>query len=143
MSPHLVVISGYVLTENVTAFVVVLGLSLCVDVRLRWRFVSAAAVLGFAVFADPSLYGYPYREDPEQPAFGSSWGRLREVLSARVAADPARYVYWYAIQKPVGLWGGISCKAATCRSTMSPTRRTNVRRSSWVPTGSFAGCMFR
>lgn len=56
------------------------------------------------VFHDPRLVGYPYHEDPEQPAFGSSWAKLREVLGARVAADPVRYVVWYALEKPLWLW---------------------------------------
>jgi len=57
------------------------------------------------VFHDPRLRGFPYREDPAQPAFGASWAGLREVLGPRVAADPWRYLAWYTIEKPVWLWG--------------------------------------
>ena len=57
------------------------------------------------VFRDPRMFGQPYREDPEQPAFGSSWPRLREVLGRRVAERPVRYGVWYAVEKPVWLWG--------------------------------------
>ena len=57
------------------------------------------------VFRDPRWFGYPYLEDPEQPAFGASWESLREVLGRRVAADPWRYFVWYACEKPVWLWG--------------------------------------
>jgi 4-amino-4-deoxy-L-arabinose transferase-like glycosyltransferase len=57
------------------------------------------------VFGDAHSFGYPYREDPEQPAFGSSWSALAEVLGRRVAADPWRYLSWYACEKPVWLWG--------------------------------------
>ncbi|MFY9342788.1 MAG: glycosyltransferase family 39 protein, partial [Planctomycetota bacterium] len=56
------------------------------------------------VHCDPRLCGYPYREDPEQPAFGASWSALGSVLAERVAADPWRYAVWYACQKPVWLW---------------------------------------
>ncbi len=57
------------------------------------------------VFRDPRWRGFPYREDPEQPAFGSSWAGLGDVLRRRVAAEPWRYLSWYAIEKPVWLWG--------------------------------------
>jgi 4-amino-4-deoxy-L-arabinose transferase-like glycosyltransferase len=56
------------------------------------------------VFQDSRLFGYPYREDPEQPAFGASWSGLSRVLGPRIAADPWRYVWWYAVEKPVWLW---------------------------------------
>jgi len=56
------------------------------------------------VFRDPRLRGFPYREDPEQPAFGSSWHDLGRVLGPRVSAEPLRYVLWYLVQKPLWLW---------------------------------------
>jgi 4-amino-4-deoxy-L-arabinose transferase-like glycosyltransferase len=56
------------------------------------------------VFQDPRWFGYPYREDPAQPEFGSSWAKLGEVLGPRVAAEPLRYAQWYLLQKPVWLW---------------------------------------
>jgi 4-amino-4-deoxy-L-arabinose transferase-like glycosyltransferase len=57
------------------------------------------------VFRDPRLLGFPYREDPEQPVFGQSWSGLRSVLGRRIAAEPWRYLSWYALEKPVWLWG--------------------------------------
>ena len=56
------------------------------------------------VFEDPRLYGFPYREDPEQPEFGASWSNLFDVLGTRIAAEPWRYASWYVLQKPVWLW---------------------------------------
>lgn len=56
------------------------------------------------VFHDPRWFGYPYREDPAQPAFGASWSGLAEVLGPRVAAEPVRYAVWYLLEKPVWLW---------------------------------------
>lgn len=56
------------------------------------------------VFRDPRWFGFPYREDPAQPAFGDSWGELGRVLGERVAAAPGRYAVWYLLQKPVWLW---------------------------------------
>ncbi|MCA8965310.1 MAG: glycosyltransferase family 39 protein [Planctomycetes bacterium] len=56
------------------------------------------------VYDDPRHFGFPYRDDPEQPAFGSSWHDLRRVLVPRVEAEPLRYLSWYALQKPVWLW---------------------------------------
>jgi len=57
------------------------------------------------VFRDPRWRGFPYREDPEQPAFGASWSGLAAVLGSRVAEDPWRYLRWYVLEKPVWLWG--------------------------------------
>jgi hypothetical protein len=56
------------------------------------------------VFRDERFRGFPYREDPEQPAFGASWQNLGDVLARRVAADPWRYASWYLFEKPVWLW---------------------------------------
>lgn len=56
------------------------------------------------VYRDPRLVGFPYREDPAQPAFGASWHDLWSVLGPRVAAEPARYLSWYLLEKPLWLW---------------------------------------
>lgn len=56
------------------------------------------------VYADPRLFGFPYREDPAQPEFGSSWHDLGAVLGERVAAAPWRHAAWYLLEKPVWLW---------------------------------------
>ena len=56
------------------------------------------------VFRDPRLVGMPYSEDPEQPAFGTSWGKLGEVLQRRVTEEPWRYASWYLLEKPLWLW---------------------------------------
>jgi 4-amino-4-deoxy-L-arabinose transferase-like glycosyltransferase len=55
-------------------------------------------------FATEQSRGYPYREDPEQPAFGASWPRFRAVLAQRVAERPLRHLSWYLVEKPVWLW---------------------------------------
>ncbi|MCA8950915.1 MAG: hypothetical protein KDE27_15530 [Planctomycetes bacterium] len=57
------------------------------------------------VYENPRLFGFPYREDPRQPEFGSSWQGLRTVLAERISADPMRYAVWYLLEKPVWLWG--------------------------------------
>jgi 4-amino-4-deoxy-L-arabinose transferase-like glycosyltransferase len=57
------------------------------------------------VFRDPRWFGYPYREDPAQPAMAASWGSLADVLSPRFAAEPWRYAGWYLLEKPAWLWG--------------------------------------
>lgn len=57
------------------------------------------------VFRDPRWFGFPYREDPAQPAFGSSWAGLVDVLGPRIAERPLRYASWYLLEKPVWLWG--------------------------------------
>jgi len=57
------------------------------------------------VYEDPRLLGFPYHEDPEQPEFGSSWEKLGTVFARRAGKEPWRYVSWYALEKPVWLWG--------------------------------------
>lgn len=56
------------------------------------------------VYADPRYFGFPYREDPEQPRFGRDWQSLGAVLSRRIEAEPLRYVRWYLVDKPLWLW---------------------------------------
>ncbi|MFM1870877.1 MAG: hypothetical protein RL398_299 [Planctomycetota bacterium] len=56
------------------------------------------------VYADPRYFGFPYREDPEQPQFGRDWHSLGVLLARRVEAEPARYLRWYLIDKPLWLW---------------------------------------
>lgn len=175
LSPHLVVPCGYVLTECVTTFLVVLASSqLRATKRSPWRaavsgllpgivalcnetYVVLVPVLAWLVlrhhgkgrglaylvagllpllawnvrnqstelartggdrvtasishgsypgmvFRDPRLFGFPYREDPAQPAFGASWQGLMTVLGERAAAEPWRYASWYLLEKPVWLW---------------------------------------
>ncbi|MBL8732252.1 MAG: glycosyltransferase family 39 protein [Planctomycetes bacterium] len=173
LSPHLVVSSGFVLTECLTTFLVTCGLWLCLCASGAVRFACGAAVLGFAalcnevymfvpvvvamaawrqdrrrlwlalvigllptvawslrnastelartggqravasvshgsypgmVYGESKWFGYPYREDPEQPAMASSWAALWAVLGPRIAADPLRYARWYVLEKPIWLW---------------------------------------
>lgn len=56
------------------------------------------------VFESQRFFGFPYREDPAQPEFGSSWGNLFDVLWPRVQKEPGRYAKWYLLDKPVWLW---------------------------------------
>lgn len=55
-------------------------------------------------FATERNRNFPYREDPEQPEFGSSWSRFAEVMRQRVGAEPLRYLRWYVLDKPRWLW---------------------------------------
>ena len=56
------------------------------------------------VYQSRQYFGFPYKEDPEQPEFGASWSNLWNVLAPRVQQDPLRYAKWYIIDKPVWLW---------------------------------------
>jgi hypothetical protein len=56
------------------------------------------------VYQSQQYFGFPYKEDPEQPEFGASWSNLWNVLAPRVQQDPLRYAKWYIIDKPVWLW---------------------------------------
>lgn len=54
--------------------------------------------------ANPEYRHEPYREDPEQPAFGASWSGFWRVWRRRVAAEPGHYARWYLLDKPRWLW---------------------------------------
>jgi 4-amino-4-deoxy-L-arabinose transferase-like glycosyltransferase len=47
---------------------------------------------------------YPYREDPEQPAYSQSLSGFWRVFSRRVSERPLRYASWYLLEKPYWLW---------------------------------------
>jgi hypothetical protein len=57
------------------------------------------------IFRDPRWRCMPYRDDPEQPRFGSDFAHFRTVLAQRVAERPWRYLSWYTVEKPLHLWG--------------------------------------
>jgi hypothetical protein len=56
------------------------------------------------IYKDPQYWGIPYREDPQQPYFGSSLTNFSEVLWTRVKDEPLRYLVWYLIGKPYYFW---------------------------------------
>ena len=64
---------------------------------------SHGAYPGF-IYKDPNYWGVPYREDPQQPAFGSSVKNFSKILWSRVKDEPLRYMAWYFIGKPYYLW---------------------------------------
>ncbi len=55
-------------------------------------------------FATEEYRGYPYREDPEQPAMGESWQRFRAVFTDRFGQRPGTHLAWYLLHKPLWLW---------------------------------------
>ncbi|MCP4152519.1 MAG: hypothetical protein GY757_32585, partial [bacterium] len=65
--------------------------------------ISHGAYPGF-VFKDPKFKYYPYREDPMQPAFGSSFENFRKILWERFKQKPVRYLTWYLFEKPYYIW---------------------------------------
>jgi hypothetical protein len=64
---------------------------------------SHGAYPGF-VYKDPGYKYYPYREDPSQPEFGSSFKSFRRILWERAKERPLRYLSWYLLEKPYYLW---------------------------------------
>ena len=55
-------------------------------------------------FRTGKFYGYPYREDPKSEYMTRNWGNAFQVLSERVAEEPAKYALWYLGGKAVSLW---------------------------------------
>ena len=47
---------------------------------------------------------FPYKEDPEQPEFGSSFKAFTKILWKRAKQRPLEYVTWYFFKKPYYLW---------------------------------------
>jgi hypothetical protein len=47
---------------------------------------------------------FPYREDPEQPKFGSNFSNFIEIMTDRVKERPFKFFIWYFFQKPYYLW---------------------------------------
>jgi hypothetical protein len=56
------------------------------------------------IYKDEFYQRFPYREDPEQPAFGSSFQQFIRILSKRASRQPVRYLTWYLFGKPYYLW---------------------------------------
>jgi hypothetical protein len=64
---------------------------------------SHGAYPGF-IYKDPQYRYFPYREDPMQPEFGSSFQSFRKILWDRFKEKPVRYITWYVLEKPYYLW---------------------------------------
>ena len=56
------------------------------------------------IFKSQRYQRFPYREDPEQPEFGSSLNSFIRILGERVRSEPLRYAKWYMAGKPYYLW---------------------------------------
>jgi len=56
------------------------------------------------VYKNLNLKYMPYKEDPMQPAFGSSFSNFRKILWTRFKERPVRYLSWYLFEKPYYLW---------------------------------------
>jgi 4-amino-4-deoxy-L-arabinose transferase-like glycosyltransferase len=64
---------------------------------------SHGAYPGFVYQSERFKY-FPYKEDPMQPAFGSSLDNFLTILEKRVKEDPLKYLTWYILQKPYYIW---------------------------------------
>lgn len=64
---------------------------------------SHGAYPGF-IYKDKRYKRFPYREDPQQPAFGSSFTNFSNILWSRVQNEPFKYLTWYIVGKPYYLW---------------------------------------
>lgn len=56
------------------------------------------------IYKDPRFKYFPYREDPMQPAFGSSLDNFKKIFWTRFKERPGRYLRWYLLEKPYYLW---------------------------------------
>lgn len=68
--------------------------------------VTASLTLGSypnLIYKSPELRGFPYRED--RSFDGKNLVESINLISSRVANDPAQYIYWYFIGKPLTYWG--------------------------------------
>lgn len=56
------------------------------------------------IYKSANLKGYPYREDPKYEEMGESLGAAAKVVWERVKEDPAIYLKWYLVGKPILFW---------------------------------------
>ncbi|MCI5158647.1 MAG: hypothetical protein D3906_09470, partial [Candidatus Electrothrix sp. AUS1_2] len=56
------------------------------------------------VYKNEKFKYFPYREDPMQPAFGSTFENFSKILFERFQERPIRYLSWYLFEKPYYLW---------------------------------------
>jgi 4-amino-4-deoxy-L-arabinose transferase-like glycosyltransferase len=56
------------------------------------------------IYKDKKFRYFPYREDPMQPLFSSSFGNFSTILFERFKERPIRYLSWYIFEKPYYLW---------------------------------------
>ena len=111
-------------SKGVTAKQAVIFILVCMLLPLAWELRTIAVVpkdapTGFNralstlshgtypdfIYETEAYQYYPYREDPEQPAFGTDPDVFFSVMWERVRQSPLRYVRWYLMEKPVALWG--------------------------------------
>ncbi len=55
------------------------------------------------IYKDPALKGFPYQEDPEDSRGATTTGAF-QLIAERAANEPARYLQWYLIGKPIMFW---------------------------------------
>jgi hypothetical protein len=56
------------------------------------------------IYKDKKFQYFPYREDPMQPLFGSTFGNFSKILFERFKERPLKYISWYLFEKPYYLW---------------------------------------
>lgn len=71
------------------------------DPTLAANFIQHGMYINMMLDDRPETYGYPYRYDPQNAAIAGNPGRVLAALGQRAAAEPRRYLAWFAIGKPV------------------------------------------
>ena len=56
------------------------------------------------LYKKPEFKYFPYKEDPMQPEFGSSFHSFKKILWSRIKKHPFKYITWYLFKKPYWLW---------------------------------------
>lgn len=56
------------------------------------------------IYKDKKFQYFPYREDPMQTLFGSTFENFSKILFERFKERPFRYISWYVFEKPYYLW---------------------------------------
>ena len=55
------------------------------------------------IYKTPEMRGFPYRED--RLFDGKNLVESIEIISRRASNEPAKYIYWYFVGKPLTYWG--------------------------------------
>lgn len=79
-------------------------LGLWSDPRLMINFFHHGHYPYFMYEKNPLTFGFPYRADPMSAELGASIGSAVAGIWARIIADPATYLQWFLLGKPIAFW---------------------------------------
>jgi hypothetical protein len=71
------------------------------DPTLAANFIQHGSYINLMYGDRPETYGYPYRFDPRNEEIAGSLAKVTDALAQRFRHEPARYLSWYLVGKPL------------------------------------------